>query len=83
MSLPWRRRKTPRPDPAGPGPPRGDPEGVARAERELAKSEGRLERDRRQVIEPLRYEAYRNNIQALLEGLIRKRGGAGHGADAR
>jgi hypothetical protein len=52
----WRRRE----------PPAGDPEGIRRADAELRKSTTRLARDQRDVIMPLRREAYRNNIQALV-----------------
>jgi hypothetical protein len=56
--LPWRRHRG--------APPAGDPEGVRRANAELDKSTTRLARDQRDVIMPLRREAYRNNIQALV-----------------
>jgi hypothetical protein len=72
----WRRRKM--------GTPGGDKAGVAQAESQLRQSEVNLSRDRREVIDPLRQEIYRNNIQELVERLLRKGSGSrGHGANPR
>lgn len=54
---------------------RGDPAGVAEARRERERSEAALRRDREQVIKPLQRELYKNNIQELVEELLRPRRG--------
>ena len=48
----------------------GDPGGIARAQSELRKSVDALQRDKKQTIEPLRQEVYRNNVQELIERLL-------------
>lgn len=75
MRWPW-QKKMRRPE------PRGDPEGVQQAETILSEAQRRLDRDRRSVVEPLRREAYKNNIQELVESLLRgNRGSRGPGTD--
>lgn len=70
----WLRNRR-RPPPPASGAPGGDPEGVARAERTRRDAERRLAHDRAHVINPLREEAYCNNIQAMVERLLRPGGG--------
>lgn len=58
----------------------GDPGGVTQAQDQLRQSEDNLHRDRKETIEPLRREAYyHNNIQKLVEQLLRGAEGKGHG----
>jgi hypothetical protein len=51
--------------------PPGDPEGVEKARRARQEAEDTLQRDREEVIKPLQHELYKNNIQEMVEELLR------------
>lgn len=58
----------------------GDPEGVQRAQAELARSQARLEATTRSVTDPLLMIRHRNNVLGIAQQLMHEIRHAGNGA---